>query len=485
MKFIIVHILLILFSFQEVLAQSSKLEPSWSLPVVEIETENHDSILDKEHYVRAIVKLLKNKGDTAEVLALGIKGRGNSTWKMDKKPYKLKFEKKIDLTGGGKSKHYALLCFADGQYAYWDTLVGFELSRRIGLSWTPTMIPVELILNGDYQGLYFIVENIRVEKNRVNIVEQKNGEEAENAVTGGWLLEIDNTIEENQIYIYDKENKVIRFTYHSPDSLSQSQYRYLESYLNKVNKAVMTDDYSSTEWESYIDMEELTKFYIIQEVMDNPEGFAGSCWLSKDRGEDTKIKFGPVWDLGQSFVWRGEPDFITNVVILGMRYKQRWLTELLNFPRFQNSIRYHWYTFKDLTDVNDLIESNVEVLKDACIYDHKRWPQYNDTFTEESANNFLERYLLKVRFLKEQWNETTKVNKNKSQETKIWAHDNVLSFIGNSLVDDVKVVQLNGIISSLSKLGKNSYSLMNIKNIACILYTIDGVQYSRRVLIEN
>lgn len=58
---------------------------------------------------------------------------------------------------------------------------------------------VELVLNGDYRGLYLLVEKIRIDKDRINITEQKNGEEDEENITGGWLLEFDNYEENQQI----------------------------------------------------------------------------------------------------------------------------------------------------------------------------------------------------------------------------------------------------------------------------------------------
>lgn len=469
---------------QKEIVEIESIEPSWTLPIVEIETENHDSIKSKDYYIPASFVIRNNKYDRGEVLTIGIRGRGNTTWNdYEKKPYKLKFDKKINLVGGGKSKHYVLLCFADGPYAFWDNLVGFELSRRIGLQWTPSMIPVELILNGDYQGLYFIVENIRVEENRVNIKEQKNGETDDIGVSGGWLLEIDNTIQSNQIDIYDKENKVIRFTYHSPDSLSEEQFDYLTGFLNAANDAIMSDDYNSREWEKYIDTEELVKYYIVQELMDNPEGFAGSCWLSKEQGFDAKIKFGPVWDMGQSFVWREDPDFITNVVILGMRYKQSWLTELLNFPKFTNQVNSLWKTFHGKTNVSQLVAENVDKLKAASHQDHLRWPQYSDTYTEESSKNFLYRYSKKKQFLEEQWSNTNRIEAD--TEVGIIFDSNTVLFRSSSVVENVQFVFLNGITMPLSKVANNYYSFAGLKGVVCLLYQIDGKQYTRRVLALN
>lgn len=81
-----------------------------SLPVVYIDTENHAPIVSKDYYLNGTIEMQGNdrfNSDTTTLYtgALEIKGRGNSTWGMPKKPYKLKLDKKTDIFGYGKSKH--------------------------------------------------------------------------------------------------------------------------------------------------------------------------------------------------------------------------------------------------------------------------------------------------------------------------------------------------------------------------------------------
>ena len=77
-----------------------------------------------------------------------------------------------------KNKHFVLLALMDDNgHAFLKYPVAFELSKRIGLGWTPDYRFVELVLNGDYRGLYLLVEKIRIDKDRINVTEQKDGEE--------------------------------------------------------------------------------------------------------------------------------------------------------------------------------------------------------------------------------------------------------------------------------------------------------------------
>jgi hypothetical protein len=155
---------------------------SGTLPVLHIQTENNAPIVSKDDYINATYYLdamgqenIESIGSATVPLTMEIKGRGNYTWKgFDKKPYRLKLTDKQPLLGMTKSKHFALLAHADDSKGFMRNAIGFELARLIGMTWTPMAQPVEVVLNGDYIGLYFLTETIRVDKDRVNIVEQED-----------------------------------------------------------------------------------------------------------------------------------------------------------------------------------------------------------------------------------------------------------------------------------------------------------------------
>ena len=90
-------------------------------------------------------------------------------------------------------------------------------------------------------------------------------------------------------------------TPHSPKHLSDEQREYITRFLTEANDAIYCSDKSSTKWEEYIDIDALAVFYIVQEAVDNPEAFSGSCYMYKQRGDSTKLIFGPLWDCGSSF----------------------------------------------------------------------------------------------------------------------------------------------------------------------------------------
>ena len=266
---------------------------SGTLPVMFINTEGGVAITSTEDYVNATyyidnmgIEGVESIASPDSAFALEIRGRGNYTWRdFDKKPYRLKFDKKAAPLGMNKSKHFALLAHADDQMAFLRNTVGFELSRRLGLKYTPAQQPIEVVLNGDYIGLYFLTETIRVDKDRVNIVEQPDTATDASVITGGWLVEIDNYDELLQVRITEGNGEIIRFTYKTPELLSTQQERYLKTQMVATNSAIYSTDKNSQTWEHYIDIDSLARFYIVQEIMDNAESFHGSCYLHKDQGQ--------------------------------------------------------------------------------------------------------------------------------------------------------------------------------------------------------
>jgi hypothetical protein len=342
-------------------------------------------------------------GSAGQPLTLQIKGRGNYTWKdFAKKPYRLKFDEKVKPLGMKKSRHFVLMANADDNLAFLRNTVGLQLSRMIGLAYTPWQEPVEVVLNGDYIGLYMLTEKIRVAKNRVNIVEQADLATDPDSITGGWLFEIDNYSEEGQVTITEGNGEKLRFTMHTPEELSSQQHNYITSLLTATDHAIYATDKSSTAWEQLIDIDSLACYYIVQEVMDDAESFHGSCFIHKQQGQDTKLIFGPVWDFGNAFR-RGFDKFIYQDSPFG----QNWIGEIARYPRFQERVKELWRPFlgDKYPALDAFIDQFISRIATAAICDANRWPSYGNANAEERKNEFKRRMHEKVAFLTRQWGE--------------------------------------------------------------------------------
>ena len=413
------------FLFISLLLVAQAASYSGTLPVLYIQTENNAPIISKDDYLNATYYLdamgltaYQSIGSASQPLAMEIKGRGNYTWRdFNKKPYRIKLADKQPLMGLTKSKHFALMAHADdaqSKKGFMRNQVGFELSRMIGMDWTPATAPVEVVLNGDYIGLYFLTETIRVDKDRVNIVEQEDEENDLAAITGGWLVEIDNYNEDPHITITEGGRHTMWFTYKTPEVLSNAQKNFLTQEMERIDRLVYGDKNAAELWQ-YLDMDALAKFYIVQEIMDNYESFHGSCYLYREKGEGEKWKFGPVWDFGSSFN-RNKDRYLFE----GDVWHNHWIPQICQFPAFMKRVKEIWKEFyPQINNVYTFTAEQLTLLKSAAVADANRWADYSgNKDLQKRINNVNTWFQSTVAWLNEQW-QTGSGNNNNEPDTVI------------------------------------------------------------------
>ena len=351
----------------------SEIIVSGTLPVLYIETENHAPIVSKEVYLNATYRLdpmgaedVEPLGTESDPLPMQIRGRGHSSWKGVKKPYKLKLGEKTAIMGMPKNKHWALLKPSE------NTVAGLQIGKLLDMAWTPSFRPVEVVLNGDYIGLYFLTETIRIDKKRVNIYEQKDKETDPSLVNGGWLVEVDNYRDDCQITIPECSRWNLTLRYHSPEVLSDVQLKWLTNEFKSINSAIYSADKTSTEWEEYIDVESMARFFIIQEVMDNPDGFHGSFYLHKDLSEDSKWVAGPIWDL---VCYNREKTDYTFKMKVHYGFTPHWIGEIIQYDSFCKAVADVWEEIypNKLSEIYEYIDTSVLPLASAWNKDCEKW----------------------------------------------------------------------------------------------------------------
>ena len=237
-----------------------------------------------------------------------------------------------------------------------------------------------------------------------NIEEQADYETDPDRIMGGWLLEIDNNPNPGvHVYIaekYDSFNQPdsMAVTYLCPEALSDVQEQWLKQYLSETNAAIYTDDKSSTEWERYIDIDTLAMYYIVREIMDDIEGFAGSCYMYKRYGDNSKLVFGPVWDFGSAFQrWAiyGDTEFNNFIYEQPSVFNSSWIEEIAKFPHFQQVLREHWREFYGSgfngLDIDSFADEFVESIKPAVAADCVIWPRYDIDIQKADFKSFIHR----------------------------------------------------------------------------------------------
>ncbi len=307
-------------------------------------------------------------------LPLEIKARGNYTRKaFAKKPFKLKLGQKQKMLGLSKSKHFALLAHADDNYGYLRNFTGFNLGRRIGLPWTPWQQPVEVVINGDYRGLYFLTESIRIEPDRINITELDDNVSEAALVSGGYLIELDNYDEENQTQMPEHTCvpghylDMLRVTWDTPEVYSDVQKRFITDQFSAMNDFV---GQNSDELWKYMDLDDAARYYLVEEIMSHTESYHGSTYLFRDRGEGQKWHFSPLWDFGNGF--NGDTDnFFYNCDLFG----NTWIPSIRENETFNDKVRQTWIWFMNTgyDGIVEDIDQYVSHIADAAKADHRRW----------------------------------------------------------------------------------------------------------------
>lgn len=242
-------------------------------PLLTITTENNQGITSKDNYINAtlVIQSRDNKGAVIEKIfdqKTEIRGRGNSTWNMDKKPYRVKLNKSVDVLGMPKNKHWVLLANYSDKTLMRNELA-FEISRCMGFVYTPRMKYVDVMLNGNYIGNYMLGEHIRIDENRVNIAELKSGD---TNITGGYLLEIDSRAHEDPEAVWFRTKKAdMEIAISRPEDLPSAQIQYITNHIQKVEDTFYANNIV-TELPKILDLKSFIDYLLLNELSRNVDG---------------------------------------------------------------------------------------------------------------------------------------------------------------------------------------------------------------------
>lgn len=331
------------------------------LPVVYVNTSA--PVLNKTDWVKKSTMQIVNAGDYDAVYSTSIRGRGNSTWAYPKKPYAIKLDEKSSVLGMPKHKRWCLL-------ANWmdRTNIRNDIAFKIGsvfsgLEWTPQGRFVDLVYNGEMMGTYYLCEQIKVDKNRVNIDELKAVDVDESSVTGGYLLEFDEYFDEEFKFMTSKLNLPVNLK--SPDEdVPDVQLSYIQNYVNNVEqKLAAKAPYS--EIESLIDIDSYADWWLAYELIacDEPN-HPKSAYMYKKRGG--KLYAGPVWDFDWG-TFKAPARWLT-------RYSL-WYRYLFTYKEFKARLKERWAEHKaPLAELTDYIDTVARSISESSVYDCILWP---------------------------------------------------------------------------------------------------------------
>lgn len=342
------------------------------LPVVFVNTTCAQDEIVKEVWSEGGKVAILNP-DTWELDYCGgtsVKGRGNTTWKeCPKKPYALKLESKGSLMGMPKHKRWCLLAnYLDRTLL--RNAVAFEIAKCTSLDWTPSGRFVELVFNGVHQGNYFLCEQIKVDKNRVDITELEAEALEGDAITGGYIIELDTYYDE--VNKFKSEYYDLPYMFKDPDEVNSAQFTYLQGYVNEMEYSLKNDDeFKAGAYKEYLDPVSFADYWIVCELTRNREvNHPKSAYLNKDLLG--KIKAGPVWD----FDWETFTPFssLKNFEIDGVYYSR-----LMQDPEFKALVKSRWNAVKpQLLTIPDRIEQLSEEISASESVNWSMWPITKD-----------------------------------------------------------------------------------------------------------
>tara|TARA_B100000945_G_scaffold254014_1_gene211101 strand:- start:314 stop:1666 length:1353 start_codon:yes stop_codon:yes gene_type:complete len=340
---------------------------------------------------------------------IGIEYRGSTSQLFDKKSYGFETwdEENEDMD-------YPLLGFPEeedwifyGPYSD-KTLIRnkliYDLSNQIGRYASRTKF-CELTINNQYIGVYVFMEKLKRDKNRIAIKKLENDDLDSINISGGYIIKIDKSDDENGEQVYNDFNAFIsnykpnyatyqsiwfNYEYPKPKDIHNEQKQYINSYFDNFEKALSGINFkdSLSGYRKYIDVESFIDFFILNELSNNLDGYRLSTYLHKNRNE--KLKIGPIWDFNLSF---GNGNYCNGDKYDTWTYKFNetcsddfwlipfWWEKLLEDPYFVNKLKERWNELrkKELSDENifQMIQNYIYILKNESGAVYRNYSKWN------------------------------------------------------------------------------------------------------------
>ncbi|MDO9254693.1 MAG: CotH kinase family protein [Bacteroidales bacterium] len=376
-----------LLNTQNALSQAVVTLTNSNLPIIVINTLNNAIIVD-DPKVDAHMGIINNVSGINKITdayndfngSIGIEFRGNSTQNYPKKPYILETRDAsgnnldVSLLGMPADNDWILLA------SYLDrTLIRDALAHYISEStgeWSSHSRYCELLVNGNYMGVYLLIEKIKRTKNRLNIskltIQDNSGEE----LTGGYIYEVTGfssgpgDFDLHRVIHYPKE-----------DEVTSEQLNFIKNYDNDFRNVMASATFNDgvNGYEKYINVNSFVDELITQEAMRNSDAYGWSAYFHKDRSN--KLEAGPVWDFDQS---SGNSTYKDGASTSGWIFVQddgyipTFWAKLWSDPRFKYRVKLMWQELRtsklSTSNINRYIDSCAVLLNQAQERNFSQWP---------------------------------------------------------------------------------------------------------------
>ena len=342
--------------------------------------------------------------------AITIELRGNSSQGQPKKPYR--FE---TVDSFGENNNVSLLGMPEENdwvlYAPWSdktlirNVLTYQLSNEMG--WYASRSKYcELYLNGDYKGIYVLMEKIKRDQDRVDISKLDPDDIEGDDLTGGYILKFDWIwTGDNLGWFESDEGSLYNYHYPKPDEIASEQVDYIQQYIHDFETMMAGAGYNdpTSGYPSWINIDSFVDYIMLQELSKNVDAYRLSTYIYKDKNSDDSLLYaGPIWDINHGF---GNCDYgytwLTNNWLLGYQATDDpiafWWHKLWNDDGFEAAFSERYTELRSTTlslnHIYSIIDSVANYLGPSIDRNFTRWPTLGtyvwpnyyvfDTYAEE------------------------------------------------------------------------------------------------------
>jgi len=380
---------------------------SSNLPIIIINT-NGQAILD-DPKITADMGIIYNgvgaRNNVTDPLnhyngKIGIEIRGQSSQMFPMKSYGIELR---DIAGNSQDKSlFGLPKESDWVlYApYTDktlmrNFLAYTMSREMG-HWSANCRYVEVVVDGDYKGVYVFMEKIKRGSGRVNISKMSTSDINGDEVTGGYIFSLDKQADgwfSSYVAPGSTNGSKRQFSYVYPkiENIVQQQQDYIKSYVDSFENALAGPQFQDplTGVRKFADIPSFIDFFIVNEISRNVDGYRLSSYFNKARNsKNAKIFAGPVWDYDLAF---RNADYCDGSRITGWAYDFNntcpgdgawlipfWWNSFMKDTAFKSDLRCRWKQLRNTTlsetRFNTLIDSVSNLVNEAEQRHFQRWP---------------------------------------------------------------------------------------------------------------
>ena len=391
-----------------------EINDAFEIPLISIET-NGQSIVDGPK-ITADMKIIHNGNgiinhlsDSGNVYSgkIGIKIRGSSSSGFPQKSYSIETR-----DSNGENRNVSLLNMpSENDWLlisnYFDrsfvrNFLSHEIFRGMG-HYSPRIRFCEVVLNGEYRGIYLLMEKIKADKGRVDIAKLRSYENTGDDLTGGYIIKNDHFAKDGSDSwsvlfpaIEEKGWSAVnaRFVYVYPDrdSITIQQKAYIQSFIETSKNVLYGDDFKDpvNGYYAYFDVGSFVDYFIVSEISRNGDAYKKSRFFNKDKeSKGGLLNAGPPWDF--DWAWKNlffQPDdgsgWVHDYEAYGYGDVQpvRYMNQMLQDPYFANELYKRYNSLRQTVLHYDTltrkIDSIADYLSNAQVRHFEQWNILND-----------------------------------------------------------------------------------------------------------